>query len=61
MWWQVVVIMRTALQDRIAALNGRSVQHVLRQVRHPLSLLVLACSRRRLYRCCCLLHMVYVL
>lgn len=34
--------MRTALQDRIAALNGRSVQHVLNQVRPLLLLTALA-------------------
>lgn len=28
---QAVVVLRTLLQDRIAMLNGRSVQHVLRQ------------------------------
>jgi hypothetical protein len=27
-----VVLLRTLLQDRIASLNGRSVEHVLRQV-----------------------------
>ena len=33
-----VVLLRTLLQDRIASLNGRSVEHVLRQVGHPPSL-----------------------
>jgi hypothetical protein len=28
-----VVALRTLLQDRIASLNGRSVEHVLRQAR----------------------------
>jgi hypothetical protein len=29
----LVVVLRTLLQDRIASLNGRSVEHVLKQVR----------------------------
>jgi hypothetical protein len=29
-----VLLLRTALQDRIASLNGRSVDYVLQQVRH---------------------------
>jgi hypothetical protein len=31
--WQVVVSMRSLLQDRMAALNGRTVEYVLKQDR----------------------------
>ena len=42
---QGVVVLRTVLQDRIAALNGRSVQYVLRQVSSTVRMLHTQISR----------------
>ena len=38
---QAVISLRTLLQDRIAALNGRSVEHVLKQDKRAFMRLVL--------------------
>lgn len=38
---QAVISLRTLLQDRIAALNGRSVEHVLKQDKRAFTRLVL--------------------